>query len=348
MWGISYGGFTAIQVAALRPPHLRAIVPVMATDDRYLDDVHYRGGCVTVSELSPVRGQPGRDERDATRCGVPRRGVARRMAGPARRDAAVAVRLAPAPGRRAVLAAGVARAGLRRDRGRDLQHRRLARQLRRPGVPDAGSLPGAVAHARRQLGPLVAARRRRPARTSTSCTRSPGSSIDTSRRRQRLGRRAADRLVRARVRAARAVPGRAARVDGGRRPPIRIPRRRPADGVRGGQSAAGRAARRRRARRRRPTRRGVDAFRHRPTTGTRGALSWGAGGAPERPRPRPPPRRGRRPDLHVRAARRGARGPRRARGRSSTSRSTRRSRRCRFGSATSRRTGRRAWSVPGC
>ncbi|MFP5343012.1 MAG: CocE/NonD family hydrolase [Candidatus Limnocylindria bacterium] len=52
MWGISYGGFTAIQVAAMRPPHLRAIVPVMATDDRYLDDVHYRGGCVTVSELS--------------------------------------------------------------------------------------------------------------------------------------------------------------------------------------------------------------------------------------------------------------------------------------------------------
>lgn len=52
MWGISYGGFTAIQVAVLRPPHLRAIVPIMATDDRYLDDVHYRGGCVTVSELS--------------------------------------------------------------------------------------------------------------------------------------------------------------------------------------------------------------------------------------------------------------------------------------------------------
>jgi len=52
MWGISYGAFTAIQVAALRPPHLRAIVPVMGTDDRYMDDVHYRGGCLTVSELS--------------------------------------------------------------------------------------------------------------------------------------------------------------------------------------------------------------------------------------------------------------------------------------------------------
>ena len=52
MWGISYGGFTSIQVAKLRPPHLRAIVPVQATDDRYLTDIHYIGGCVTASELS--------------------------------------------------------------------------------------------------------------------------------------------------------------------------------------------------------------------------------------------------------------------------------------------------------
>jgi putative CocE/NonD family hydrolase len=52
MWGISYGAFTSIQVAKLRPPHLRAIVPVQGTDDRYLTDVHYIGGCVTVSELS--------------------------------------------------------------------------------------------------------------------------------------------------------------------------------------------------------------------------------------------------------------------------------------------------------
>ncbi len=52
MWGISYGGFTSIQVAKLRPPHLRAIVPIQATDDRYLTDVHYVGGCVTASELS--------------------------------------------------------------------------------------------------------------------------------------------------------------------------------------------------------------------------------------------------------------------------------------------------------
>jgi putative CocE/NonD family hydrolase len=52
MWGISWGGFTAIQVAGLRPPHLRAILPMYATDDRYRDDVHFRGGCVTASEKS--------------------------------------------------------------------------------------------------------------------------------------------------------------------------------------------------------------------------------------------------------------------------------------------------------
>jgi uncharacterized protein len=52
MWGLSYGGFTSLQVACLQPPHLFAIVPIQATDDRYTDDVHYVGGAMTVSELS--------------------------------------------------------------------------------------------------------------------------------------------------------------------------------------------------------------------------------------------------------------------------------------------------------
>lgn len=52
MWGLSYGGFTSIQVAATRPPHLGAIVAAQATDDRYTDDVHYVGGAMTVSELA--------------------------------------------------------------------------------------------------------------------------------------------------------------------------------------------------------------------------------------------------------------------------------------------------------
>ncbi|MFW5742615.1 MAG: CocE/NonD family hydrolase, partial [bacterium] len=35
MFGISWGGFNALQVAALRPPQLGAIVTVASTDDRY-------------------------------------------------------------------------------------------------------------------------------------------------------------------------------------------------------------------------------------------------------------------------------------------------------------------------
>jgi uncharacterized protein len=44
MMGISWGGFNALQVAALRPAALKAIVTVCSTDDRYRDDVHYMGG----------------------------------------------------------------------------------------------------------------------------------------------------------------------------------------------------------------------------------------------------------------------------------------------------------------
>jgi len=45
MYGVSYSGFTSVQIALHRPPHLKAIVPVYATDDRYTDDCHYdRGG----------------------------------------------------------------------------------------------------------------------------------------------------------------------------------------------------------------------------------------------------------------------------------------------------------------
>ena len=46
MIGISWGGFNGLQVAARRPPALKAIVTLCASDDRYADDVHYAGGCV--------------------------------------------------------------------------------------------------------------------------------------------------------------------------------------------------------------------------------------------------------------------------------------------------------------
>ncbi len=51
MMGKSWGGFSALQVAALRPPGLKAVIAVCATDDRYADDAHYMGGCVLGENL---------------------------------------------------------------------------------------------------------------------------------------------------------------------------------------------------------------------------------------------------------------------------------------------------------
>jgi putative CocE/NonD family hydrolase len=44
MMGISWSGFNALQVAARRPPELKAIITACSTDDRYDNDVHYLGG----------------------------------------------------------------------------------------------------------------------------------------------------------------------------------------------------------------------------------------------------------------------------------------------------------------
>jgi len=52
MIGISWGGFNGLQIAALRPPPLKAIVTLCSTDDRYADDVHYMGGCLLGEQLS--------------------------------------------------------------------------------------------------------------------------------------------------------------------------------------------------------------------------------------------------------------------------------------------------------
>jgi putative CocE/NonD family hydrolase len=46
MMGISWGGFNALQVAALDPAPLRAIITLCSTVDRYADDIHYKGGCL--------------------------------------------------------------------------------------------------------------------------------------------------------------------------------------------------------------------------------------------------------------------------------------------------------------
>jgi putative CocE/NonD family hydrolase len=44
MFGISWSGFNAIQLALRNPPALKAIIPVHATEDLFQDDVHYMDG----------------------------------------------------------------------------------------------------------------------------------------------------------------------------------------------------------------------------------------------------------------------------------------------------------------
>lgn len=44
MFGISWGGFNCLQVAARQPQALKAIITLCSTDDRYEDDIHYKGG----------------------------------------------------------------------------------------------------------------------------------------------------------------------------------------------------------------------------------------------------------------------------------------------------------------
>jgi predicted acyl esterase len=51
MFGTSYSGFNSLQIAAERPPALKAIVAIYASDDRWTDDVHWRGNALRLVDL---------------------------------------------------------------------------------------------------------------------------------------------------------------------------------------------------------------------------------------------------------------------------------------------------------
>ena len=51
MWGTSYSGFNSLQVACERPPALKAVCAIYASDDRWTDDVHWRGGALRMVDL---------------------------------------------------------------------------------------------------------------------------------------------------------------------------------------------------------------------------------------------------------------------------------------------------------
>ena len=52
MTGISWGGFNSLQVAAMAPPELKAVISACSTDDLYRDNMHYMGGCLLTDNLS--------------------------------------------------------------------------------------------------------------------------------------------------------------------------------------------------------------------------------------------------------------------------------------------------------
>lgn len=51
MIGKSWGGFNGLQLAALQPSALKTIITLCSTDDRYADDVHYKGGTMMASDM---------------------------------------------------------------------------------------------------------------------------------------------------------------------------------------------------------------------------------------------------------------------------------------------------------
>ena len=65
MWGKSWGGFNSLQVAMRRPPALKAILAMHASDDLFHDDVHYIDGALHVDpyalQIDHENGLPSTD-----------------------------------------------------------------------------------------------------------------------------------------------------------------------------------------------------------------------------------------------------------------------------------------------
>jgi putative CocE/NonD family hydrolase len=52
MRGLSWGGINSLQVAAMAPPELKAIMPMGCCDIRYTDDAHYTGGALAYQNMT--------------------------------------------------------------------------------------------------------------------------------------------------------------------------------------------------------------------------------------------------------------------------------------------------------
>ena len=158
MMGKSWGGFNALQVAARRPPALKAVITFCSTDDRYADDVHYMGGCHLAENLEwgsvffaylPRPPDPqlvGERWRDMWR---------ERL----ENVAAAARNLAPAPAPRCVLEARLGLRGLLAHRLCGLCGGRLGGRLLQRDLPPHGAPRLAPQGPHRSMGPPLRAGR---------------------------------------------------------------------------------------------------------------------------------------------------------------------------------------------
>ena len=135
MMGIPWGGFNGLQIAARRPPALKAIVTICSTDDRYADDVHYMGGTLLAAD-----GLEWGSFFLGSMCLPPlpyagRRSLASDVAGAPRERAAVLRTLASAPATRCVLEARIGLRGLRSDPMSRVRRRWLDHDAYKNAIP---------------------------------------------------------------------------------------------------------------------------------------------------------------------------------------------------------------------
>ena len=143
MFGISWGGFNSLQVAARRPPALGASISMCASDDRYADDVHYIGGCVLGLDMLPWaaddarRCSPSRPTRRPSATAGARRGSAAWSARPAFVEPWLAHQRRDDYWRHGSVCEDYAR-----DRDPRLRDRRLGRRVHERDPAAARGLPG--------------------------------------------------------------------------------------------------------------------------------------------------------------------------------------------------------------
>ena len=153
--GISWGGFNGLQVAARRPPALKAIITLCSTDDRYADDTHFMGGALAPAEPMGLDLLPRR----AAGPGARRRAMARDVAGANGEHCRCSSRAGLSTSGVTLLEARLGVRGLGSDPVPCLRRRRLGRWLYERDSAPARWIEGADQGPDRSLGARLSAYR---------------------------------------------------------------------------------------------------------------------------------------------------------------------------------------------